>query len=240
MRQSMNRPDGRTIGRTKSTSHDAILSWKCHHAWHRADQRRTSRALAMNSSDQGHENRPENGADSVMDVECPFCGYADAVDVVAEAEFQCDHCGTVSPVPKSQKQLLKKRHDQFQRDKERKQRAGVLAESQKRELQLRYPNLSAYLTFLQFILRLFTGIASVCVFLWAANVIWLDIQIAGNGMAAGLHFLYGLGAELAVVLEYVAGMAGIEFVKVICSIEQETVLTREELQKLTRQQSQLD
>ena len=59
-------------------------------------------------------------------------------------------------------------------------------------------------------------------------------------MAAGLHFLYGLVGELAVVLEYVAGMAGIEFVRVICSIEQEAALTREELQKLTKLQSKHD
>lgn len=37
----------------------------------------------------------------MTDLRCPFCGYFDSAEAVSGSEHQCDHCGTVFPVPEN-------------------------------------------------------------------------------------------------------------------------------------------
>jgi hypothetical protein len=53
-------------------------------------------------------------------------------------------------------------------------------------------------------------------------------------MKEGASIFYGIGAGIVLVIYYVGTMAGIEFIKVICSIEQECVLARLDRRNGTR------
>jgi hypothetical protein len=46
-------------------------------------------------------------------------------------------------------------------------------------------------------------------------------------------FLYGVAAEISLAIFYIANMASIEFIQVICNIEQESVLARLERENRT-------
>jgi hypothetical protein len=84
----------------------------------------------------------------------------------------------------------------------------------------RYPNLSTYLLIGTVVNQMSTLLAGIAIFFFT--------------MKEGASIFYGIGAGIVLVIYYIGTMAGIEFIKVICSIEQECVLARLDRRNGTR------
>lgn len=97
----------------------------------------------------------------------------------------------------------------------------------------RYPNLAKYLDVGALSIRITIAVAA------AVLAIILVISFIGAISASdysnlGWTLLFSLVFALLLWFAYIAGMAGIEFVKVICNIEHESAITRVAVQRLTQ------
>ena len=94
----------------------------------------------------------------------------------------------------------------------------------------RYPSLSTHLELGKFMIQVVTWIAAIGIIVITIK----ECRVETGSDITFEPFLYGVAAEISLAIFYIANMASIEFIKVICSIEQESVLARLERQDGTQ------
>jgi hypothetical protein len=95
----------------------------------------------------------------------------------------------------------------------------------------RYPNLARYLELGELAVQIVVAGAAGLLVIFLIVALFQAIS-SGAYLKFAFMLLYGLMTAIPVALFYLATMAGIEFVKVICNIEQESAITRVAVQKL--------
>jgi hypothetical protein len=113
----------------------------------------------------------------------------------------------------------------------------------------RYPNLTKHLELGRFMIQAVTWIAAIGIIVLTITEFRAETEQAAAtdsmvapttsqvepGSAITIEpLLYGVAAEISLAIFYIANMVSIEFIKVICSIEQESVLARLERQDGTQ------
>ena len=101
----------------------------------------------------------------------------------------------------------------------------------------RYPNLATYLALGKLMIQAVTCLAAIGIIVLTIKEFRVETgppavtdmrvpQVETESVTTFEPLLYGVAAEISLAIFYIANMASIEFVKVICSIEQESVLAR--------------
>jgi DNA-directed RNA polymerase subunit RPC12/RpoP len=178
---------------------------------------------------------------------CPHCSAPLLVSDKAKAEIQARRDQIERP---KQRKLSRKRAREAQQEAERQQREAEWQQERARDDQaaraaeqmrqaaaaaaaapqfswkLRFPNLSSYLELLDGSTYLMTFVLGFAVFIAGAYSISND--------ATGLGLMILIVGALCVALIHVASRASIEFIRMLCSIEEQAFALRSEISELKR------
>lgn len=178
---------------------------------------------------------------------CPHCSEPLIVSEKAKAEIQArrDQIERPKQIKLSRKQARaeqenaerrqrdaewqqeRARHDQAAREAEKiRLAAAAAAAASQFSWRLRFPNLSSYLELLDGLTFLITLVLGLAVFIGGAYSL--------NKDATGLGLTIWIVGALFIVLFHVASRASIEFIRMLCSIEEQAFALRSEVSELKR------